>query len=139
MKRLYVTEAIPGWDGVGWLLVSPSAVQDAWQSRAIPMALIPLLPHELDARLSGGDQQAPPHDEAKLLNEARLLNLVAQGRPKRQMAKDLHISIRTLDRRLHVLRESFGVRSLAELAAAAARRGFGSSNPPTDGGRGSHS
>lgn len=116
-----MTQVAPGSDSVGWLLVSPSAIPDGWQARAIPMALIPLLPQEIDARLNV-EADIPPRDEAKLLK------LVAQGLSKRRIAEDLHMSMRTLDRRLQALREKFGAGSLTELAASAARRGFGS--PP---------
>ena len=118
-------------DAMGWLLVHPAMLPEAWQDRAISMALVPLLPDELAERLS-------PTDTAPLASQdARLLELVVRGLSKQRIARELTISPRTLDRRLRALREHFAVHSLTELAAAGARRGFGAtpaSQEPSPGG-----
>lgn len=120
-----MSDSTRGWNAAGWLLVSPSAVPEEWQSRVIPMSLIPMLPAEL-----AGHFQEDEDDPSG--GDAALLGLVAHGVAKGQIARDLHISIRTLDRRLSRLRQEFGVRSLSELAGVAARRGFGSTQGPPE-------
>jgi DNA-binding NarL/FixJ family response regulator len=120
----------PAWTAMGWLLVDPAVLPQAWQDRAIPMALVPLLPEEL------ADHLSPTHRTPLSRQEASLLELVVRGLSKQRMARELNISLRTLDRRLRALREHFAVHSLTELAAAGARRGFGTSSakqPPPDG------
>jgi DNA-binding CsgD family transcriptional regulator len=54
-----------------------------------------------------------PHDR-------ELLELVAGGCTTKAISKRLHLSTRTVTRRLHTLREQFGVASTPALVAAAA-------------------
>ncbi|HEV2754984.1 MAG TPA: helix-turn-helix transcriptional regulator [Actinomycetota bacterium] len=98
-----------------WLLVDPRAVPPGMATRAVPMALIALLPGEVDA--FDGATGADPEEVA-------VARLAARGLPATEIAARLHISRRTAYRRLARLREAVGARSSAELAARLSERGF---------------
>lgn len=98
-----------------WLLIDPAAVPPSMASRVVPMALVALLPDEVDA-LEGGTEAA--------LDEAGVASLAARGLPAAEIAARLHISRRTAYRRLARLREAVGARNSAELAARLSERGF---------------
>lgn len=104
----------------GWLFVGATALPERWRSRAIEMFLVPLLPDELAAVLSGTSASTPPVVPA----EERLCQLVAAGLSRTAIARSLSVSSRTLDRRLLALRRRFGAESFADLRAALARQGF---------------
>lgn len=100
-------------------LCRPQDVPEQLAHRAIPMVLIPLLPDELGHTL-GLDRIIPgvdPEDEP-------LLPLAARGRAPSVIARELNMSVRTVQRRLVRLCRRFGLESRAELAAFLAERGF---------------
>lgn len=108
---------------LAWLFVPVATVPAGWLDRAVPMALIPLLPDELTEALPQSAGQEPPLP--KEVQRANLIRLVARGLTKQEIARLVAVSPRTLDRRLRELRDELGTKTLTELAAFLARRGFG--------------
>ena len=105
-------------DPPGWLLLSPAAVPDEWRARAVAMSLVPLLPAEAATVLAGGTARP------QFAGEEELLRLVAAGCTRAAIARRLGVSVRTVQRRLARVQESTGVRTLPELTARLAKRGF---------------
>ena len=94
-------------------------VPERWRSRARAAHLIPLLPYEVTAMLAAGEAGSVEQGEDDLLR------LAARGAAPSTVARSLGLSVRTVHRRLALLRDQFGVDSTAELAAELSRRGFG--------------
>jgi DNA-binding CsgD family transcriptional regulator len=103
----------------GWILVAPSALPDRWRDRATPMFLVPLLPGEAHDVLSGEPAGSELHGE-----DLALARFVARGVPVDDCARQLHLTSRTVYRRLARLRRLVGVTTTSELVAELARRGF---------------
>jgi DNA-binding NarL/FixJ family response regulator len=81
----------------------------------------------LHVQLSGNRRRlhevlSPPGRRTR--TEARLLKLVARGRPDHEIAADLQVSRHTVKHRIEQLRHELGVRNRTELAAWAGRHGF---------------
>ncbi|HWL66548.1 MAG TPA: LuxR C-terminal-related transcriptional regulator [Actinomycetota bacterium] len=109
------TEEVPGW-----VILSPTAVPDAWRSRTIPMVLVPLTPAEASELLSDAtvEQGIAPAD-------LPLIHLVARGYSAAEISRELGVALRTVNRHVARLRDEFGVATIQELASELARRGFG--------------
>ncbi|HEV2756092.1 MAG TPA: helix-turn-helix domain-containing protein [Actinomycetota bacterium] len=103
----------------GWILVAPSALPERWRDRATPMFLVPLLPDEAHDVLAGEPAGSELHGE-----DLALAKLVARGVPVDDVARQLHLTSRTVYRRLARLRRLVGVTTTGELVAELARRGF---------------
>ncbi|MDQ3952041.1 MAG: hypothetical protein M3279_03590 [Actinomycetota bacterium] len=103
----------------GWILVAPSELPDRWRDRAMPMFLVPLLPGEARDVLSGEPAASELHGE-----DLALAKLIARGIPVEDCARELHLTSRTVYRRLARLRRLVGVGTTNELVAELARRGF---------------
>ncbi|MDQ3956723.1 MAG: helix-turn-helix domain-containing protein [Actinomycetota bacterium] len=103
----------------GWILVAPSALPERWRDRAAPMFLVPLLPEEARRVLAGEAAASELQDE-----DLSLARLVARGVPVDDIAGQLHLTSRTVYRRLARLRRTIGVSTTAELVAELSRRGF---------------
>lgn len=103
----------------GWVILSPDAVPDAWQPRAIPMVLVPLTPAEASNFLSDApvEQDVAPAD-------LPLIRLVARGHSAGEISRELGVSPRTVNRHIARLRDDFAVTTIQELATELARRGF---------------
>lgn len=104
----------------GWLLLPPASVPDAWKTRSVPMALVPLLPEEVTNILSSGST-APaldPFDE-------RIAGLLAEGASIATVASRLRVSERTVDRHVDRLKKYFRVDSKEQLAVRLAGHSFG--------------
>lgn len=102
-----------------WFLCRPEDVPERLRARGIPLVLVPLLPDEL-GQAFGLDRVIPgvdPEDEP-------LLPLAARGRNPSVIARELNLSIRTVQRRLIRLCRRFDLESRAELAAFLTERGF---------------
>lgn len=112
-----------------WLLVAPEHLNDRWRHRARQMFAVPLLPSEAEGLLQEGEI-APDMGEA----EEEFVALVASGLSPDALARRCGLSLRSVHRRLSVLRDEFAVRSTAELVAQLSARGFGPSgtNLPSD-------
>ncbi|MDQ4024572.1 MAG: helix-turn-helix domain-containing protein [Actinomycetota bacterium] len=103
----------------GWILVAPSALPDRWRDRATPMFLVPLLPDEAHDVLAGEPAVSELDGE-----DLALAKLIARGVPVDDVARRLHLTSRTVYRRLARLRRLVGVTTTGELVAELARRGF---------------
>ena len=104
----------------GWVILSPTAVPDAWQSRTVPMVLVPLTRAEAKGLLSDApvQQDLAPAD-------LPLIHLVARGYSAAEISRELGVALRTVNRHVARLRDRFGVATIQELASELARRGFG--------------
>jgi len=102
-----------------WLLFHPDDLPEGWKGRGVPMVLVPMLPDEVGFALEmeGALPGADPEDEP-------LLRLAARGLPSKTIARELHMSLRSVQRRLGRFTRRFNLGSRAELAAFLARRGF---------------
>jgi DNA-binding NarL/FixJ family response regulator len=99
--------------------MDPAKVPKAWRDRVVPLALVPLLPEEAGAVLKeGGTLPRITGDDV------RLARAIARGVSLAQIARDLGLPLRTVQRKCAQFRERFGVESTAELAAALAKEGF---------------
>jgi DNA-binding NarL/FixJ family response regulator len=106
-------------DGELWLLVDEEAVPPAWVHRAMQVTVVRLSADEAK-RLLSGDHARPTvaaEDEA-------LAHLVASGVGVSEIAKRLHLTTRSIYRRLSRLRSTFGVETVGELAATLSRLGY---------------
>ena len=83
------------------------------------MFLVPLLPGEATDVLSGEPASSELHGE-----DLALAQLIARGIPVEDCARELHLTSRTVYRRLARLRRLVGVGTTNELVAELARRGF---------------
>lgn len=98
-----------------WVLIPAAETPEEWRGRAQQMNLVPLLPEEV-ARLVEDNEQPGPDDE--------LLRLVARGSSTEQIARNLSLSRRTVERHLARLRERYDQPTTAALSSFLARRGF---------------
>ncbi|MCA1708080.1 MAG: helix-turn-helix transcriptional regulator [Actinobacteria bacterium] len=103
----------------GWFFFHPSAVPERWRERAVEVLLVPLLPEEVEQVFDG--VRAVPQISSE---DERLAELVAQGISVPEIAAELDLAPRTVERRLARLREKLGVTTTAELGAFLSRRGF---------------
>jgi DNA-binding CsgD family transcriptional regulator len=103
----------------GWLFLSPEALPDVWRSRAQPAVFVPLMPAEARQLLAG--EAAEPTLSAR---DEKVARLAARGRTADAIARELGISRRTVDRRLALLREQFGVSSSVELGVCLSALGL---------------
>ncbi len=103
----------------GWLFLDRHAVPERWRERAVEVLLVPRLPAEAEQVLEGnrGSPEIAPEDE-------RLASLVARGIPVPEIATELGLTPRSVERRLARLRDQLGVGSTAELVAFLSQRGF---------------
>jgi DNA-binding transcriptional ArsR family regulator len=104
----------------GWLFLRPEAVPEHWSDRSVPMNLVPLLPEEVGE--FAGMTPADPYDD---VNSAKLVTLVARGKSIHDIAREMKLGERTVDRHVKRLREKYGVTTKGELSALLARLGFG--------------
>lgn len=99
-----------------WCFFEVGSVPERWQGRARQVFLVPLLPDEAeslwDQITAIGDQDEP------------LLRLVAAGKSRQEIARELDLPLRTVDRRLSALTARFGLQTTSELVALLARHGF---------------
>lgn len=95
-----------------WVLLDASDVPEPWRGRGRPLVLVHLFPDEAETMLRGEPVQSPiaPRD-------AELARLVALGRSGSDIARELGLSQRTVERRLSALRRQFELDTKSELAA----------------------
>jgi DNA-binding CsgD family transcriptional regulator len=102
-----------------WLLIESDDVPEQWSRRSMRITVIRLAPDEA-RRVLSNDHAAPlvgpEHEE--------LANLVAAGLSVSEMSRQLHLTPRSIYRRLARLRSLFGVATLNELAAKLSRLGY---------------
>lgn len=108
-----------GSDVEAWLFVRSDVVPQRWRERADVVWMVPLLRGETVDILGGGT--ADPHIGRE---EEPLARLTAGGLPIEDIARELSLSPRSVQRRIASLRARLGVGSKDELALELARRGF---------------
>ena len=102
-----------------WLVLDPDSVPDRWKERAFPAVVVPLTPEETAEVLNEGSTRPlmPAEEEA-------VARLAARGTSAEEIARELHMTSRSVYRRLARLRERMGARNAAELASKLSRSGF---------------
>lgn len=71
-------------------------------------------------RLSGGASETPVLSD----RERQVLQLVAEGKTTKEIAADLHLSVKTVETHRHSIMEKVGIHSIAELTKYAVREGL---------------
>ena len=102
-----------------WLLIESDEVPEQWSHRSMRITVIRLAPDEAKRVLSNDHARpiiGPEHEE--------LAHLVASGLSVTQMSQQLHLTSRSVYRRLARLRSVFGVATLNELATKLSRLGY---------------
>lgn len=112
-------ESSPEGDVPGWVILGPQSVPERWRSRAIQMMLVPMLPAEAAQLLSNA-----PVEDGIASAQVPFVRLLARGLSTAQIARELGISHRTVQRHVARLRDQFGVATIQQLATELARRGF---------------
>jgi DNA-binding NarL/FixJ family response regulator len=105
-------------DGV-WILIPQNSLPERWSDRAVSLALVRLLPEESERLLATGETGPSLQPE-----EEQLARLAARGMGADEIARTLHMTPRSVYRRLARLRKRFGAATRAELAAVLAKHGF---------------
>ncbi len=101
------------------MLVPEDALPERWAHRALPLSLVRLLPEESERLLVSGTTSP-----AMSLEEEDLARLIAAGMGAPDIARRLHMTPRSVYRRLARMRKRFGARNSTELAAILAKQGF---------------
>lgn len=102
-----------------WVLVPEDALPERWAMRATKLSLVRLLPEE-SAQLLDRGVTSP----AMSAEEEGMARLVASGMGAPDIAQVLHMTPRSVYRRLARMRKRFGARNRTELAAMLAKQGF---------------
>lgn len=102
-----------------WVLVNLDALPDRWKGRAVPLALVGLLPDEARQFIKG---EIPRVRLAR--DDEELARLAARGVGVDDIASALHLTSRSVYRRLARLRREFDARTNAELASRLTKYGF---------------
>ena len=102
----------------GWFLIAPHALPEEWRDRAVPVYMI-----RLDSDDVGGFALHLDDLHTKLAPEEKeIARLLSQGVPPREIAMTLHLSRRSVFRRLARLRQLMGAKSNGELATKLAKQ-----------------
>lgn len=99
-----------------WFLIAPHALPEEWRDRAIPVFMVNLADEDVLPLMSRGDLRDQLDAEEKAVAE-----LAAKGIAPHQMATMLHLSRRSVFRRLAHLRQLTGSETNAELATKLAK------------------
>lgn len=102
-----------------WVLVNLDALPERWKGRAVPLALVGLLPEEARQFIRGEIPRVNLDGE-----DEELARLAARGVSVDDIAFELHLTSRSVYRRLARLRRQFDARSNAELASRLTKFGF---------------
>lgn len=111
----------PPWDQFEqdrWFLIAPHALPEDWRDRAVPVFLVKLtdddvkafIPHEISLR-----ERLDPEEKA-------IARLLATGVQPSEIANSLHMSRRSVFRRLARLRQLTNTNTNAELATKLAKQ-----------------
>lgn len=109
---------------------SEELVEAVRQVQAGETALHPAIAHKL-ARLWARRSQAQPGEERLTGRETVVLRLVCRGLLNKEIARELDVSVRTVEGHLKGIFNRLGVRSRTEAAMYAASRGWFSEEEPT--------
>lgn len=114
----------PGRTGGGavdaWLFVRGESVPQRWRSRAISVSLIPLLPSESETLLATGTAEPALEEE-----DMHMASVVARGSSLQSIAREMSMSLRTVQRKLAQLEQRLGVSGKRELQQLLRAGGFG--------------
>ena len=100
----------------GWFLVAKHALPEEWRERAIPVYLVPLSLSDVE-KLQPLDGASPSLDE----DDEAVARLVAEGFLPQQIAARLHLSRRSVFRRLAHLRQLMDCETNTQLATKLAK------------------
>ena len=103
----------------GWLSSDPEEIPEAWRARVVPLFFVPLMPGEVNQVLRHGNSFSQIPDE-----DLTILRFLAAGAPVTQVAREMRLPLRTVQRRVARYRDRLGASTTTELAALLARRGF---------------
>lgn len=112
----------------GWFLVAEHALPEGWHERAIPVYLISISLSDVK-RLQPLDGTAPSFDD----DDQAVARLVAEGFLPQQIAARLHLSRRSVFRRLAHLRQLMDCETNAQLATKLAKTDMPGSFLPSPG------
>lgn len=101
-----------------WVVIEGGSPPPIWADRAAEAWVVRLVPSEIRDVL--GERAAQP---ALGPAELRLARLVARGLTTLQIAGEMSVDLRTVQRQIARLREKFGAASKSELAALLAEAG----------------
>jgi DNA-binding CsgD family transcriptional regulator len=110
-------EQADGGPGSGWFLIAPDALPPGWRSRAIPVYLLSLDLDDVKRLIPAKSEIGSQLDD----EERAVAELAAQGAAAGEISQQLHLSRRSVFRRLARLRDLAGVRTNAELATRLAK------------------
>ena len=102
-----------------WLVLENDDVPEAWSHRSMTITVLRLSADEAKRLLSGEHARPIVSDD-----DEELAHLVAAGLGVSQIAKRLHLTTRSIYRRLARLRAEFGVATVGELATTLSRLGY---------------
>jgi DNA-binding CsgD family transcriptional regulator len=102
-----------------WLVLEDDDVPEQWSHRSMQVTVLRLSADEAK-RLLSGDHARPTVGS----DDEELARLVASGLGVSEIAKQLHLTTRSIYRRLSRLRVAFGVATVGELAATLSRLGY---------------
>ncbi len=102
-----------------WVLMPPRRVPPRWADRAFDMLLVPLMPDEAAGLLERGTAPLGMTPE-----EEQVARLAARGESAEAIAATLHMSRRSVYRRLARLRKRVGVENPADLPSRLSKLGF---------------
>ncbi len=108
----------PLGSGGNWFLIAPHALPEEWRDRAIPVYMIRL--DRRDVRPFIPPRDGHRHDLDP--EERSIARLLARGIAPRDIATTLHLSRRSVFRRLARLRQLHGVATNSELATKLAKQ-----------------
>ena len=96
-------------DAAAWLLLPQSEAPEQWRERAVLAVLIPLTQEELQAVTGPRAAVAPASDDDALVR------LLISGATHTEMAAELGVSVRTVQRRIARLRRKMNARTTRQL------------------------
>lgn len=102
-----------------WLLVDEDDIPANWSHRSMQITVLRLSSGEAKRLLSGDHARPTVASE-----DEELAHLIARGLGVSEIAKQLHLTTRSIYRRLARLRVAFGVATVGELAATLSRLGY---------------
>lgn len=105
-------------DGSGnWFLIAPHALPEEWRQRAVPVYMINLSDEVVSALLPAErNGQVPLDDEERAIGR-----LLSQGASPAEISRRLHLSKRSVFRRLARMRQLLEVQTNPELATKLAK------------------
>ena len=100
-----------------WLLLDRDSVPPSMEGRVIELGLVRVFPGEIERLLAAREMTLSQE-------EASIAAFVARGVPISDIARQLHLSRRTVYRRISKLKELVGAGENDDLAAGLIERGF---------------